>query len=324
MADRRRPSLAVRPALLFAVLGLILAVVAAVVIGSRQNDPSILPPSHGPTSSELLTASSSPDSSPAASASTSPSPSPSPAAPLLHVDLASTCCNPASLDVVDLSGLVVSATSALPLESDSVDGIVVKNAKASSLRITWIGSPCDAIHRLTVDATATHIVLERPRCFGDAIPRFLSVTLTFKRSVVASAVQASIVEGTGAAGALPNWTVDGGDTAGHPFLVAIYDATGSITSAGSYGQADGEATPVPGENRLTASAPDTIHVTWSRSPCVIDDRLTIDPTGRILTLTGTACRPMAPAFQRILELQFARPVDATQLRLVVDLVAGPS
>jgi hypothetical protein len=318
MADRRRPSLAMRPALLFAVLGLILAVVAAMVIGSRQSEPSIVPPSQAATSSLPPTASASPDGSP--TASTGPSASPPPAAPLLHVDLASTCCpgNPPSLDVADLSGLVVSATSALPLESDSVDGIVVKNAGANSLRITWIGSPCDTIHRLTVDATATHIVLERPRCFGDAIPRFLSVTLTFERSVVASAVRASIADGTGAAGALPNWTVDGGDTAGHPFLVAIYDATGTVTSAEAT-VSEGGAPLAPNTGRIEGTPPDTIVITWSRSACARNERLTIDPTERVLTMTGTRCSPSNPSFERQLTLRFATPVAATQLLLFVDL-----
>jgi hypothetical protein len=315
MVDRRRRPFAVRPGLVFALLALVLVVVAAGVIGSRRSDPSIVPPSQPANSGEPT---SSPTEPPTSAPSASPSAS-SGAEPLLSLDLANSGGNPPSLDVVDLSGLVVSATSALPLGSDSVEGIALKNTKANVLRITWQGSPCDTVHRLTVDATATHLVLERPKCFGDAIARFLSVTLTFRSAVAASDVQASIVDGGGASGALPNWTADGPDTAGNRFQVSIYDATTSVTSVDAANDQTGEQGLAPNTGKIERTPYDEIQLTWSRSPCVADERLTIEPTGRTLTMTGTSCTPSTPAFDRQLRLQFATPVDATQLRLIVNL-----
>jgi hypothetical protein len=233
--------------------------------------------------------------------------------------LANSGGNPPSVDVIDESGLVVSGTSALPRDNEQVDGIVVVGAGAKALRITWQGSPCDTIHRLTVDATATHILLERPKCFGDAIARYLSVTLTFRESVIASDVQASIVDRGGAGGALPNWTAIGPDTAGNAFHVSIYDATSSVTSADAANDGSSGAALAANTGQVEGTPYDEIKLTWARSACVIDERLTIDPTGRILTLTGTACSPANPSFDRQLRLQFATPVDATQLRLVVNL-----
>jgi hypothetical protein len=316
MADRRRRPFAVRPGLVFALLALVLAIVAAGVIGSRRNEQSIVPPSQPATSDQ-------PTSRRTQLPTPAPSASPS-AAPLLSLDLADSGGNPASLDVVDLSGLVVSATSALPIESDaaasdSSGGMVIRNATASSLRITWQGSPCDTIHRMTVDATATHILLERPKCFGDAIARYLSVTLVFRESVVASDVKGSIVDGSGGAGGPPNWTVIGPDTAGNAFHISIYDATASITSADGSNDGTGGAALPPNTGRLDATPYDEIRLVWSRSPCVLDERLTIDATGRILTLSGAPCSPSTPVFDRELRLQFAKPADASQMRLVVDL-----
>jgi hypothetical protein len=315
MAGRPRSPFAVRPGLVFALLALVLAIVAAGVIGSRRNDPSILPPSQPAASGQPT---SSPTELPTSAPSASPSASSAPS-PLVSLDLANSGGNPPTLDVVDLSGLVVSATSALPLESDSVEGIALKNTKANVLRITWQGSPCDTVHRLTVDATATHLVLERPKCLGDAIARFLSVALTFRSAVAASNVQASVVDGGGASGALPNWTAVGPDTAGNRFQVSIYDATTSVTSVDAANDETGEQGLAPNTGKIERTPYDEIQLTWSRSPCVADERLTIEPTGRILTMTGTACTPSTPVFDRQLRLQFATPVDVTQLRLIVDL-----
>jgi hypothetical protein len=227
--------------------------------------------------------------------------------------------------VVDLSGLVVSGLSAPALQGDSVDGIVVKNDKADSLRITWLGSPCDTVHRLTVDAAATHIVLERPRCFGDATPRFLSLTLTFSRSIVASDVQASIVEGTGAGGTLPNWTVDGPDTAGNVFHMSIYDNSGLVTSAESSSQGGGGTTLPTDTGRFENLTPTTIKLTWARNPCASEERLVIDIDTNTWTLIGGDCGTGLGGLDREVTLEFSRPVAAAGLTLDVHTASpGPS
>ena len=322
MADRRRRAFGLQPGLVFALLALVAAIAAVGVIGSRLEKPVVVPPSTTAT----------PSAAPSGSPSVSPSPVPTPTAseppaPLFHVDLASSCCpgNPPSIDVVDMSGLVVSGISADPLESDSIDGIVVKNDKADSLRITWLGSPCDTVHRLTVDATATHIVLERPRCFGDAMPRFLSLTLTFSRSIVASDVQASIVQGTGAGGTLPNWTLSGPDTAGNAFHMSIYDSSGLVTSAESSSQGGGGTTLATDTGRLENPTPTTIKLTWARSPCASEERLVIDTNLTTLTLIGGDCGTAIGGLDREVTLEFSRPVAAAGLTLDVHTASpGPS
>jgi hypothetical protein len=319
MADRGRRPFGLAPGLVFALLALVVAIVAAGVIGSRLENPSVVvPPSDRPAPS------SSADASPSPSAPSVPS---EPPAPLFHLDLVSACCpgNPPSVDVVDLSGLVVSGTSATALESDSVDGITVKNDKADSLRITWLGSPCDTVHRLTVDATATHIDLERPRCFGDAIPRFLSLTLKFARSVVATDVAASIVEGGGAGGSLPNWTADGPDTAGNVFHLQIFDNSKLLASAESSSHGGGGATLPSDQGRLENLSPTTIKLTWARRPCATDERLVIDTEMTTLTLIGGDCGTGIGALDREVTLEFSRPVTAAGLTLDVHTASpGPS
>jgi hypothetical protein len=319
MADRRRRAFGLQPGLVFAMLALVAAIVAAGVIGSQlENRPVVVPPSDRPAPSSAA--------SPAPSASASPTTTEQPA-PFAHVDLASSCCpgNPPSVDVVDLSGLVVSASSALPLESDSVDGIIVKDDKANSLRITWLGSPCNTVHRLSVDATATKILLERPGCFGDAMPRFLSLTLTFSRPVVASDVAASIVEGRGAGGALPNWTADGPDTSGNVFHMAIYDASGLVASAESSSQGGGGTTLPTDQGRLENVTPTSIKVTWSRSACASEERLMIDAGLTTLTLIGGDCGTGLGGLDREVTLEFSRPVAAAGLTLDVHTASpGPS
>jgi hypothetical protein len=310
MADRRRP-FGLQPGLVLALLALVIAIVAAGVIGSQvQNPPAVVPPSRAPTSA-------------APSGSPTPSTSPS-AARQFSVDLKTTSGEPASVQIVDGSGRVVSATSGAPLESDSLDGITVRNDKADSLRITWLGSPCDTVHRLTVDATANNIVLQRPRCFGDAIPRFLSVTLKFSGSVVAGDVAASIVEGTGAGGLLPNWTLSGPDTAGNAFHAVVFDASGKLTAAESSSQGGGGATLAPSTGRIEQVGSDTIKVTWARDPCDTNERLDIDADLTTLTLTGSGCVTGPAVFDREMLLTFSGPVRIADVTLKVEVGPVPS
>jgi hypothetical protein len=318
MADRRR-AFGLRPGLVFALLALVVAIVAAGVIGSQfQNPPVVVPPSDHPSSS------SKPGESPLASPSSTPTAS-QPPSPLFRADLTTTGGQPATVDVVDLSGLVVTGRSGAAIEGGTVDGIVVTNDKADTLRITWAGSPCYTVHRLTVDATASKIVLERPRCGGDSIARDLSLILQFSRSIVASAVRASIVDGAGAGGALPNWTVLGPDTAGNTFGMSIYDESGLLVTAESTSQGGGGTTLATDKGRLENLSPTTIKLTWARSPCASDERLMIDADLSRLTLIGGDCGTGLGGLDREVTLEFSRPVSAAGLTLDVHTASpGPS
>ena len=150
MADRRRSPFGLQPGLVFALLALVVAIVAAGVIGSRLERPVVVPPSNGQPAPSRP-AQESPSSTPIAS---------EPPSPFATVALNANGGRPATVDIFDLSGLVVDARSGPAADGVSIDGIVVTNDKADSIVITWDGSPCDTAHRLTVDATATHLVLE--------------------------------------------------------------------------------------------------------------------------------------------------------------------
>jgi len=318
MADRRARPFGLQPGLVFALLALVVAIVAAGVIGSRlQQPPVVVPPS------DQLSPSSRPDGSPPSSPSTPP-PS-APPTPLFRADLDTTAGQTATVDVVDLSGLVVTGRSGAAVEGSTVEGIVVTNDKADTLQITWAGSPCDTVHRLTVDATATHILLERPICRGDAIARDLTLILQFSRSIVATDVQASVVDGEGAGGALPNWTVLGPDTAGNVFGMSIYDGSGLLTSAESTSQGGGGATVPTDTGRLENLTPTSIRLTWARSPCASEERLVIDANTNTWTLIGGDCGTGIGGLDREVTLEFSRPVAAAGLTLDVHTVSpGPS
>jgi hypothetical protein len=283
------------------------------VIGSQLEKPVVVPP---PTTA-----------TPSASPSSSPDSSAFPGG-LFQTDLATTAGAAASMDAIDLSHLITSIASGPAIDGGTVDHIVVTNNGASRLLVTWPGSPCDTVHRLTLDATATQLVLERPICQGDAIPRDLSVLLTFKQPIDAAGVQASIVEGKGAAGifdggggALPNWTVDGPDTAGNAFHASIFDQSGGLTAAESTSQGGGGATLDPDKGRIEQMAADTIKLTWARSACDTDEQLTIDSDIKVLTLVGAGCGtgPATRAYDREMTLTFSSPVSAAGMRLDVEI-----
>jgi hypothetical protein len=315
MADRRRAPFGLQPGLIFALLALVVAIVAAGVIGSRLEKPVLVPPPTTATPSAPPT--SSPDSS---------------VLPILRgfflTDLATTAGAPAMVDVVDRSHLIADIASGSAIEGGTVDRITVTNDAADRLRVTWPGSPCDTVHRLTLDETATHLVLERPICRGDAMPRDLAVLLTFSRAIDASSVAASIVEGKGAGGLydgvgreLPNWTVDGPDTAGNAFHASIFDRSTRLTAAESTSQGGGGATLPTDKGRIDQVAPDTIKLTWARSACDADEQLTIDANPRVLTLVGTGCSagPATRAYDREVTLTFSSPVSAAGMRLDVEV-----
>jgi hypothetical protein len=314
MADRRRAPFGLQPGLIFALLALVVAIVAAGVIGSRLEKPVVVPPSDGQPA---------PSRSPQESPSSTPSAS-EPPAPFATVALNANGGRPAVVDVFDLSGLVVDARSGPAADGVSIEGVVVSNDKADSLILTWDGSPCDTAHRLTVDATVTHLVLERPKCAGDSIGRQLSLILTFSGSVVASDVQASRVEGDGGGG-LPNWTLSGPDTGGNVFHAAIFDGSGALVSAESTSQGGGGTTLPSDTGRLENQTPTTLRVLWARSPCATDERLMIDAAMTTLTLVADDCGTGIGALDREMVLEFSRPVSAGRLTLDVHTVSpGPS
>jgi hypothetical protein len=176
-----------RPLALVAVLGLLLVAALAVgaVGGLFERRPAVVPPSMASPSSS--TPSTAPSSTPAASVGVSD----------VHVDLIEHVGADASVDITDLSGTLVSATSGDPADGASVpEGGVVGSTldgKPNVLVLTWSGSPCDTTHRLTISADGQTFSFERPACSGDAIGVDHVLQLTFDHPVDVTKVKAPLI-----------------------------------------------------------------------------------------------------------------------------------
>jgi hypothetical protein len=166
-----------RPALMLAVLGLLLAAVAIGIGESRQ--PSVVVP----------------DTAPTASPSASPVPSASPTGPAsggILVDLIVPAGQPQTVDVIDESGKLLEATSGSPTgetgQSFPFDAVEVTNVDATTLQLGWAGYPCRTNHDLRIGSDPQVITLVRPPCEGDTdtigIDRIL--ILRFSEPIVAA------------------------------------------------------------------------------------------------------------------------------------------
>jgi len=127
-------------------------------------------------------------------------PSPSPAAtpvpgatataatfPTFTVDLVERVGADATVVITDQSGTLASARSAAPGDGASVPDGAIQTASLSAdpntIVLTWSGSPCDTAHRLTIAPDGVSMLLERPRCSGDAIGVDHVLLLTFDHPV---------------------------------------------------------------------------------------------------------------------------------------------
>jgi hypothetical protein len=179
MAPRSRGlGMGLRPGLVLAVLGLLLAAVAIGVGGSRQ--PSVVAP----------------ETSPTASPSASPTPFASPTGPAsagILVELVVAAGQPQTVDVVDESGKLLEATSGSPSgdgQSFPSDGVEVTNIDATTLQLGWAGFPCRTDHDLRIGTDPLVMTLVRPPCEGvtDSIGVDRILILRFSEPIVAADV----------------------------------------------------------------------------------------------------------------------------------------
>ena len=179
----RRPSgLALRPVMVYAVLGLLLAAVVAVGVGGLPRQPAVLPP----TTNQ-------PTASPEPSTSQSQSASP------FNVALTVPAGEPQTVEVIDGSGLIDEAMSGEPNgeggQSVPFDSVEVSNLDATTLQLAWAGYPCKTDHTLTIEPDGRTMTLKRPACAGDTdtigIDRIL--TLRFSQEVASADVRIALV-----------------------------------------------------------------------------------------------------------------------------------
>jgi hypothetical protein len=158
------------------VLGLVLAGVAAVAIGSRQDSRPVVPPP--PSPSALV-----------------PSGSPSPV--LLSVEVIDSNGGTRTVRISDASATIVDAEPGPPAGGLPVDDIAARNDPADATRvlIAWSYTSCTDPVDVTVDRSGQVIRLERPVCSGDALGGDdLQLTLTFDEPVDAAGLDVALVE----------------------------------------------------------------------------------------------------------------------------------
>lgn len=181
----RRDVMAGRPAafgaravLVLAVLGLLLAAVVTVGIGSNRQEVVI------------------PTASPSPSVSSAPSPS-----ALGVVRLFDELSTGATVAIEDGSGLVVGAEGAQPNDRGPAptaqipeSGVLVQNEDPTTLRVTWVGGGCPTAYHLVIDPDARQLAISGPRCNGDSIGVGRVLLLRFGGPVDASSMSAVLSE----------------------------------------------------------------------------------------------------------------------------------
>ncbi|MGZ9160887.1 MAG: hypothetical protein ACXW4T_06935 [Candidatus Limnocylindrales bacterium] len=140
------------------------------------------------------------------------SPLPSPSVPLssvppssgpkpvvLNVDLVEVNGQDATIDITDESMTLESAESGQPNDGGSVENDTIQLTSdpddPNVLVLTWTGSPCDTTHELAIAPDGRTMVLTRPACSGDSIPRDLQLRLRFMEPVLPADIEASLVTG---------------------------------------------------------------------------------------------------------------------------------
>ena len=144
------------------------------------------------------TASHAPASPAAASPSVAPSEPGAAGEPAIRVALANATGSRATIDVVAPAGVVRGAESGVPGDGASVEPyqLVVANDDPSTLRLTWIGGPCDAASTLTVDPENRQLMLVQPACPGDAVAFDRVLIVRFADPIVAGTLTAIVQDGT--------------------------------------------------------------------------------------------------------------------------------
>jgi hypothetical protein len=312
-----------RPGLVLAATALVAAAIGIAVLGGGHTPdtlptpsaPGVVPSASGSPSPSII-----PVETPRESVPPSPTPTPlprvttlpplgRPAVEPIHVKLGQCCSDALSVDVVDESGRVTAAVSGPAVEGGSVEDVVVANDGARTLRVSWPGSPCDTVHRLTIDPAGTTITIDRPGCFGDAVPADRVVLLTFDVAVNAGAVRGSMVTGRGGVD-LPSWTATGIDKAGAIFSASLFDASQTATRFEAVDVTD--VTTLGADVQLSEEAPDVIRLLWNG--CGDQPALILDPTGREWTL-ATAPGPCESPTVRGLDITFSGPLAVDTVRL---------
>jgi hypothetical protein len=136
----------------------------------------------------------SPAASPARATTVAPA---SPSANPGLVELDNATGNDVAIEIVDESGNLLAATSGTPGDGATVEPytVSVTNEDPTTLRLTWVGGPCDARDQLMIDATGHRFLVVQPECSGDAVAYDRVLLMTFAESIDAADVAATLQDG---------------------------------------------------------------------------------------------------------------------------------
>jgi hypothetical protein len=167
--DRRRPALQ--------AASLLALVVALAGCAAASPSSSVAPPTAGPTAA-------------------GPTPG-NTAQSGFHVELTLATDNDVTVDVVDDSSNLVEASSGTPGDGASVEPYTlrVSNDDPTTLRLTWVGGPCDSANTLEIDPSGRRFVLVQPECAGDAVAHDRILILEFAEPIAAVDVEAFLQDG---------------------------------------------------------------------------------------------------------------------------------
>jgi hypothetical protein len=314
-----------RPDLVLAATALIVAAIGIALLGGGRG-PDALPglsagPSMGASVEPSIAPTVGPSALPSPSASEPPptsSPGPSGAAPsgrlAATVVLRETGGNRAWVDVVDASGHLVDARLGTVAPGQEPSSISATNLDARSVRLSWAGSPCDSVHRLTIGIDLA-LDLDRPKCYGDAIPAFYAIDLSFDTPVEAAALAAALHDGRLESG-LPTHLVTGLDTAGDRYDLAIFDGSGRLEVPEPF--SDGTQPPDPGPTGYVVRRLDDAvgRLTWRAPACATALTLRIDASASDWQIGWQPCAA-PPEVLRVVDLAFDHLPDTTGINVTI-------
>jgi hypothetical protein len=245
--------------------------------------------------------------SPAASApASSPLPSGAPLA------LRGSAGNDLPLEIVDGSGRVVDA--AVAPDPVDVEFLTAANVATDRVRISWPGSPCDTVYRLTI-AADLGITLDRPKCFGDTTPSFYAIELTFDGPVDADTFDLSLDDGRVGSG-LPTHTVIGLDAGGNRYDLTIFDASGRLGLPEPISDGTQPADPGPTDWSVQRRSDTVGRLVWRAPACAANQTLRIDAAASDWQLSWQPCEA-PPEVLRVLDLTFDHLPDTTGISVTI-------
>jgi hypothetical protein len=236
----------------------------------------------------------------------------SPAVPPVRVALEHDGGEPLSIDIVDESGLLVSAVTGQVPDTVDHDSFDAFNDTPMVVRLTWAGSPCDTVHRLTIDRDLTTMTLDRPHCFGDAIATYRALVLTFSQPIDATSLRTSLREGRGGVD-MPAWTAAGPDSNDGGYHLSLTDPAYIVDAIDAGFDPEGAIDPGSSAIQLVQIDPMNVRMVWRAPACASTLLLTVDPSGDNWALASARCEPLSPTVIRMLTITLREPRDINSI-----------